>query len=177
MTTSAPPRLPPAPFTRYPRRCFPLLPRRRQEAAHDRLLQHIVAKLTPAARPRLRLRRRPGDARPQRLKRQRLSLRAAARRWSDLLAVWRHCDDGRCRDLRRCEGDALSCLPHHVPQLPQPAQFWFACVGIAAEKNMSFAEAVTVAERDTEQACARWHATLGVVLRTHGTPPRRAHKE
>lgn len=177
MTTSAPPRLPSAPLTRYPRRCFPSLPRRRQAAAHDRLLQHVVAKLTPAARPRLRLRRRPGDAPPQRPKRQRLSLRAAARRWSDLLAVWRHCDDCNCRNARGCAGDALSCLPRHVPQLPPAAQFWFACVGIATEKNLSFTEAVSVAERDTEQACARWHATLGVVLRTHGTPPRRAHKE
>lgn len=176
MATPESPRLPPAPFTLYPRRCFPSLARRRHAAADDRLLEHVIAKLAPAARPRLRLRPQSGLARARDTKRRRLSLRAAARRWSDLLAVWRHCDDCRCRHGRRCEGEPLSCLPRYLPRLPHPARLWFACVGIAAEKNVSFAEAAAITERDSEQACARWCATVGDALRARGTPSRGARK-
>ncbi|MCK9908229.1 hypothetical protein MXD81_03750 [Microbacteriaceae bacterium K1510] len=166
MATPKPPRLPSRPFTLYPRRCFPSLSRRHRAAASDRLLQHVVATLAPPTRPRSQ-RRRPGASRRRGAKRQRLSLHAAARRWTDLLAIWHHCE--QCRDGRRCGGDPFTCLPRHLPHLPSPARLWFACVGIAAERNVSFAEALALTENESEQACTRWHAALGDALRSAGS--------
>jgi len=139
------------------------LPRRRHDAAGDPLVRHVVARLAPPTQPRLKQRPQPGAPRRRGSKRQRLSLRAAVRRWTDLLAVWRHCKE--CRDRRRCHGDPLTCLPCHLPHLAPPARLWFACIGVAAEKNVSFAEALTLTEGNNEQACARWHAAVDDALR------------
>ena len=149
-----------APFTRYPRRCFPGAPLRRHEAASDRLLQHILGRRTPDAMTRPRRRPVPSRTRPGR----RLSLRAAAHRWSALLALWRHCDDGGCRTGRVCRSDPLSCLPRYLPRLPPAARLWFACVGLAAERNVSFAEAAAMTEGDVEHVCARWQTAVGKAL-------------
>lgn len=166
MATPKPPRLPSRPVTLYPHRCFPALPRRRHGAVGDRLLQHVVAKLAPPTPPRLKLRPQSGAANLRGAKRQRLSLHAAVRRWTDLLAVWRHCE--ACRDGRRCSGDPLACLPRYLPHLPPPTRLWFACIGIAAERNVSFAEALALTESESERACTRWHAALGDALRSAG---------
>lgn len=159
---------PPAPVTLYPRRYFPPIPRRPLAAIDDRLLAHIVAKLVPDPRPRPPRRRCTGTTCPAGAARRRPSLRRATRRWNDLLGIWRQCDEPGCRRGRRCGGDPLSCLPRYLPGLPHCVRFWFACVGLAAEKNVSFPDALALAERQGEQAvCAHWHTAVHRVLAAH----------
>lgn len=157
--------LPPSPVTFYPRRCFPPVPQRRGAPTSDRLVAHIVAKLVPATRP-------AGSATTAaNAGIQRRSLRAAARRWNDLLGIWHQCDERDCRRRRRCCGDPLSCLPRFLPLLPQSARLWFACIGSAAENGVSFAEALASATRDgDEAACVRWHAAVRHALMAPGAP-------
>lgn len=151
--------LPPAPVTFYPRRWFPPLSRRPAATVNDRLVAHILAKLAPATRPRQR--RRPTPGATSRVGAQRPSLPAASRRWNDLLGIWRQCEEPDCRRCRRCAGDPLSCLPRYLPLLPRSVRLWFACIGVAAEKNVSFTDALTLAEREgDEAACTRWHTAV-----------------
>jgi hypothetical protein len=90
-----------------------------------------------------------------------LSLRESTRRWSDVLGVWRSCEQEACRRNGRCTGEPLHCLPRHLPSVPPLTRLWFACVGIAAQQCFSFGEALMLAEREGEAAlCARWHRAL-----------------
>lgn len=140
----------------------------------DRLVAHIVATLVPATQPRLRRRAAVSATTAADAGIQRRSLRAAARRWNDLLGIWRQCAKPDCRRSRCCAGDPLSCLPGHLPRLPQPVRLWFACIGVAAEKNLSFVEALAQAESEgDEAACARWHAAVCQALKARRTPQTR----
>ena len=156
---------PPTPVCLYPRRCFPPLRQHSGAAVHDHLLAHVVGKIAPPARRPLRKRPAVGAMRSPSRWRNGPTLREATRRWNDLLGIWRHCDAATCRLARRCNGDPLACLPRYVPLLPPAIGLWFACVGMAAEQNVSFAQALTFAEREGAHAiCRRWHAALRAAL-------------
>lgn len=171
MTATGP--LPPPKPTLYPRRCFPAPQRRPLRELNDHLLARIMAAAAPAiAEPKTRRRARPQpDTPPPAFDTPKLSLRAATRKWNDVLGIWRQCEQPCCRSKHRCRGDSLACLPRYMPLLPPPVQFWFACVGIALEKNLPFADAVAFAGREGEQAaCARWHAAIKRALPASAVP-------
>jgi hypothetical protein len=151
--------LPPTAVSLYPRRCFP--PTLQPMTVDDRLLGHVVAGLVPADRPRPCRRPDPSTTSTASTAGQRPSLRTSTRRWSDLLGIWRQCDARDCCRRRRCCGDPFSCLPRFLPLLPRSVRLWFACIGVATEKNVSFTDALALAEREgDEAACTRWLAAV-----------------
>lgn len=153
-------RLPPPRPTLYPHRYFAPPQRRSAGEVDDPLLTRIVMALAPradAARSGARLRPPPAAAGP----RSAGTLSQSAREWNDLLGIWRHCDNQRCRLRHCCRGASLRCLPRYLPLVPMPVQVWFAAAGIAFEKELWFGDALALVDREDEQAvCARWHAAI-----------------
>jgi len=160
MSLDQSPRLPTQP-TFFPHRVVITPPPRPPAARDDRLLARVAAAVTPTPLPGRRPRRRPKTAPSPVRDTPKLSLREIARRWNDVLGIWRSCAQAGCRRKGRCTGEPLHCLPRHLPSVPPLTRLWFACVGIAAQQRLSFGEALALAEREGEAVvCARWHRAL-----------------
>lgn len=71
----------------------------------------------------------------------------------------------------------MTCLPRYLPRLAAPARLWFTCVGTAAERHVSFAEAVALTDNEGERAIARWQVAVGDTLGSAGRGRAGAGKE